>query len=143
MPIKNLVLKPAAVSSVAFVEKTRYYRGFSTVFNSQNSKLYDLDLVRQDLLNHFNTRRGERVMNPSFGSIIWDIIFDPLTDELKSDISDDIRQILYSDPRIIPENVNFYEREHGIIIEITVRYTESDQSEVLKLTFDKEKGIAF
>ena len=40
-------------------------------------KLTDVDLVKRDLLNHFNTRRGERVMNPEFGTIIYDLLMDP------------------------------------------------------------------
>ena len=61
----------------------KMYRGISTV-NEANSSfaLYDIGLIKQDLLNHFHIRQGEKLENPEFGTIIWDILFDPLTDEV-------------------------------------------------------------
>ena len=50
------------------------YKGFSTVAGVKSNQLYDLDIIKQDLINHFYTRKGERVMNPDFGSIIWDLL---------------------------------------------------------------------
>jgi len=40
------------------------YNGFSTYNRSKHFRLTDFDLVRQDLMNHFNTRKGEKLMNP-------------------------------------------------------------------------------
>ena len=55
-------------------------KGFSTVsLDTENFSLYDLDLIKQDLINHFYVRQGERLMNPTFGTIIWDLLFEPLT----------------------------------------------------------------
>lgn len=142
MPIKNLVIKPASANTAVAVKKSQFYRGYSTVYNSKNPKVYDTEIVKQDLLNYLNTRKGERVMNPSFGTIIWDVIFDPLTDVIKEEIRNDLGKILNSDPRFIPLNVNFYEREHGLIIEITVEYSNTDQTETLIINFDKDKGLA-
>ena len=30
----------------------------------------DIELIKQDLFNHFYTRQGERLMNPTYGTII-------------------------------------------------------------------------
>ena len=53
------------------VVTSRAYRGLSTV-NPENtsSTLYDLALIKQDLLNHFHIRQGEKLHNPKFGTII-------------------------------------------------------------------------
>jgi len=59
------------------------YRGFSTLNRRNNFRVSDYDLVRQDLFNHFNIRKGEKLMNPNFGTIIWNMLFDPLTSETK------------------------------------------------------------
>ena len=64
---------------------TSTFRGYSSVGTSFLSPVrYDLDLARQDLLNHFNTRKGERIMLPEFGSIVWDMLFEPLDEKNKS-----------------------------------------------------------
>ena len=60
------------------------YKGFSTISpDAENFALFDFDLIKQDLLNHFNIRQGERLMNPKFGTIIWDLLFEPLTEDIK------------------------------------------------------------
>ena len=76
-------------------EKTsQFYVGFSSLDpTTANSKLYDFDLIKQDIINHFNTRKGERVMNPTFGTIIWDLLMEPLTQQVKELLNQDIIQI--------------------------------------------------
>ena len=47
------------------------FQGFSTKTNQFfPDRLYDIDLAKQDLLNEIYTRKGERVMEPQFGSIV-------------------------------------------------------------------------
>jgi phage baseplate assembly protein W len=55
------------------------YTGYSS-YNYQSSKSFkmtNIDIVEMDLLNHIFTRRGERVMMPTFGTRIPDMAFDP------------------------------------------------------------------
>lgn len=76
------------------------YKGFSTVVRQKPPyTVTDVELVKIDLLNHFNTKKGERVMMPNFGSSIHEVIMDPL-DALSIDIiREDVRAVLSSDPR--------------------------------------------
>jgi CRISPR/Cas system-associated protein Cas7 (RAMP superfamily) len=52
--------------------QSRAYRGISTT-NPENTSfnLYDIALIKQDIINHFHIRVGERLENPEFGTIIW------------------------------------------------------------------------
>ena len=70
---------------------SNFYVGFSSL-NPENtsSKLYDLELIKQDILNHCNTRKGQRVMNPTFGTIIWDLLMEPLTPNIRNLLTKDI-----------------------------------------------------
>jgi phage baseplate assembly protein W len=115
------------------------YRGFSTQTNSKKFRLADFDLVRQDLINHFGIRKGEKLMNPEFGTIIWNMLFDPLTPEVRKVIIDDIKQIIGYDPRLAVDQVILDEYEHGLQIEIDLRYVTTDQRNILKLRFDRER----
>jgi phage baseplate assembly protein W len=141
MAIKKLVIKPTATTMNYGVRTAHIYKGFSSAKASQNFKTYDIECIRQDIINHFNTRKGERVMNPNYGTIIWDAIFEPLTEDLRNSISDDIKQIIQSDPRVIAEDIKVDEFQSGILLEITLRYQTNNLSSVLKLTFDKELGL--
>lgn len=78
----------------------RKFKGFSTVNKEHTDwRLYDEDLAKQDLLNEIYTRKGERLMIPSFGYIVWDLLFDPLTEEVKAAIEQDTIRIVSKDPR--------------------------------------------
>ena len=114
------------------------YRGYNTVGNlGPKTRLEDAQLIRQDLINHFNIRRGEKLMRPNFGTIIWDSLFEPLTDELRDAIVEDVNRIVNYDPRIIAESVLVDEYENGIIIEARVRYRNTNETENLRLQFDQ------
>jgi len=73
---KEITVKGNTRPDYGIGEKT--YKGFSTV-NPDNIgfQLYDLQLVKQDIINHFHIRQGELLSNPNFGTIIWDILYEP------------------------------------------------------------------
>lgn len=143
MAYKNLVITPPQLKNVSKTKTSQFYRGFSTVDESTtNVKLYDFELIKQDLLNQFNTRKGERVMNPEFGSVIWDLIFEPLTSDVKQLIASDIDRVVTSDPRVIPTLINIVEQDYGFLLELTLNYRGTDVSEDMILNFDKTSSLA-
>lgn len=113
------------------------YFGFSTYNRQRKFKLTDFELVRQDLYNHFHIRKGEKLMNPNFGTIIWDLLFEPFTDSIKNIITDEIKKIVQYDPRIIVDNVNVTELDFGIQLEVELRYALSNQAAKMRFQFDK------
>ena len=102
----------------------------------------DTVLIRQDLMNHFNTRMGERVMNPDFGCIIWNYIFDPFTDEVRYNVIENLQDIIKSDPRVVLRNIDVAEYEHGLQVELTLAYVDADVTEDMVVTFDGQSGKA-
>jgi uncharacterized protein len=143
MAYKNLVITPPKYTNQDTAKSSQYYRGFSTQDNTTRSvTLYDTALVKQNLINQLNTVKGERLMNPEFGTIIWNLIYDPLTDALKQQIQEDIDRILASDPRIRPIKVMLVEQDYGLLIEASLTYTNSDQVDNMKFSFDKEIGLS-
>jgi phage baseplate assembly protein W len=112
------------------------YKGFSTVGRTKKYRLTDHDLIKQDLVNHFYIRKGEKLMNPNFGTIIWNVLFEPMTDDLKAVIIADIKQVASYDPRLSIDNVVVTEFEQGIQVELQLRDVESNQINVMNLRFD-------
>lgn len=118
------------------------YRGFSTVnTTSENFVLYDFELIKQDLLNHFHIRQGERLMQPRFGTIIWDLLFEPLTEQIKSLIVQNVNEILNHDPRIQAGNVLVTPYESGLQIQCTLKYVPYNIQQSLQLKFDQANGL--
>ena len=79
----------------------RKFKGYSTVGKEYgNFKIYDIELAKRDLLNEMYTRKGERLMSPTYGYIVWDVLFDPLTDDVVDIIREDTLRIINRDPRL-------------------------------------------
>ena len=116
------------------------YRGFSTVGRNRKFRLTDFELVKQDLINHFYIRKGEKLMNPNFGTIIWNVVHEPLTEDLKSVIISDIKSIAEYDPRISIDNVVITEFDQGIQVELQLRYVLTNQTNLLNLQFDNQNS---
>ena len=113
------------------------FRGFSSRADKQNFKLYDFEVAKQDLINRLSVRKGERVENPEFGTIIYDAIFEPFTEALKQVIVDDVTANMNADPRIATEEILVTEADKGIAIQATIRYVPLNITEKLQFNFDE------
>lgn len=129
-------------NSTQYGVSSRAYRGISTV-NPENNEtvLYDLALIKQDILNHFHIRQGEKLSDPEFGTIIWDVLFDPLTEQLKEAIVENVTTVVNYDPRVQVTNVSIDQYESGLQIEIDLSYLPYNISENLRLQFDQNAGF--
>jgi phage baseplate assembly protein W len=116
---------------------TQVFKGFSSRADQNNFRLYDFELIKQDLINRLSVRKGERVENPEFGTIIYDCIFEPLTNALKQAIADDITQNLNADPRISSSDITVSETEKGIAVQATITYVPYNITEKLTFSFDE------
>ena len=77
-------------------------------------------------------------MNPEFGTIIWDMIFEPLNEEIKTTIIQDIKRIVANDPRIAAQNVIVTQYERGLQIELDLIYIQTNQTAKLAVQFDQQ-----
>ena len=119
------------------------YKGFSTINNDfGSSKLNDTDLIKRDLLNHFAIRKGEKLMNGEFGTSLRDLIMDPLTDETKAIVIQEVNAVIENDPRVRSEGITLDEYENGLQIEMSVRYVLDNQVENLVVRFDRPDNAA-
>jgi len=118
-----------------FKSKFKGYSSIGTTFLSPS--LYDLELAKQDLMNHFNTRKGERVMMPEFGSIVWDLLFDPLDNSTINLIDADVRKIIANDPRWALQSVSISEQPNALNIEVVATYVPTNQTIILPIEYNK------
>ena len=69
------------------------FKGFSTADKIRAPyTLVDSELVKRDLLNQLYTKKGERVMRPEYGTIIYDLLMDPNIPELEEIVKEEIKQ---------------------------------------------------
>jgi phage baseplate assembly protein W len=113
------------------------YNGFSTYNRSKKFRLSDFELAKQDLFNHLHIRKGEKLMNPKFGTIIWDMLFEPLTEEVKTTIADDLNTIVSYDPRLTVNSLKLTAYQNGIQVAIELTFVQTNQRDLLKMNFDR------
>jgi phage baseplate assembly protein W len=116
------------------------YRGFSTLSNQKKFTLTDFDLAQRDLLNHFNIRKGSKLMQPGFGTIIWDQLFEPLDQTTQDLISSDIQRIISYDPRLRVGSISVTQQTNGLQIELSLTYIPTDQTQLLVMNFDQNSS---
>jgi hypothetical protein len=80
-------------------------------------------------------------MNPMFGTIIWDLLMEPLTEQVKEALTNDITRICNADPRVYPIQIKINEEERGYFVEITLAMKNTDQRTTLRLSFDQQIGL--
>jgi phage baseplate assembly protein W len=116
----------------------KLYKGFSTVNNPfGNWRQTDLQALKQDLNNHFGIRKGEKLMNPDFGSNIKLMVMEQLDESTKQAIITDVNEVINNDPRLKASSVDLIEFEQGIQINIQMVYPEYDISNTINLTYTR------
>jgi len=139
---KQVSVKRSNNSDRVTTERSPTYRGFSTVNTELNSHvLHDIALIKQDLINHFHIRQGEKLSDPEFGTIIWDILFEPLTDTVKNAIVENVSRIINYDPRVQVNKITVDSYERGIQIECELAYLPYSIVEKMQLKFDEDSGF--
>lgn len=123
---------------MAIPPRTRLFIGYSSVDTSIKRTQYtDLELIKRDLVNNFYTRKRERVMHPDFGSIIWDMLFEPMTSDNLQLIIDDCYQIVAADGRVQIRDIKLTEYDNGLQLQIDLYYQPLDIVEVFSIEFDR------
>lgn len=113
--------------------------GFST-FGKQRPPftLENLELAKQDLMYSFHTRKGERVMRPDFGSIIFDLLFEPFDEDTKQAVVDDAMKLIDEDPRFSMVSIDVRELEHTLRLDIELLYIPLDVVSSLAIEYDRQ-----
>ena len=132
-----------------FSTKKFTYNGASEITGLQDNNfgpysLTDNNIIIMDLINHFNIRKGEKLMNPNFGCLIWDRLFDPLTPALKNAIVNDITDIINSDPRIsVLKQISVQQDTSGtaILLDAQIVIKSTNELVILNLAFDGTTGV--
>jgi len=115
------------------------YRGFSSINeNVEGYALYDFDLIKQDIINHFHIRKGEKLSDPNFGTIIWDMLYEPFTTENKEAIIADVAEIINYDNRVTADQVFVDTTDDGIEVSALLTFLPYNISEQMLFKFDKQ-----
>ena len=74
---------------------------------------------------------------PTYGSIVHDLVFEPLTSDIRKLIEDDLTQIINDDPRVNLTSINLSESDHTVTASISVDLLP--EKEPITLTIDLQR----
>lgn len=112
--------------------------GLDLPFSGQavfNSTFQTKDALKINLINYFLTNKGERMLNPTFGSSIRELLFENINqnalEEIKTIVKNDLNTFF---PRVIPTRLELFSDPDTHIVSLFMRYAIKDaniQDEVL------------
>tara|TARA_B110000503_G_scaffold45254_2_gene74025 strand:+ start:4319 stop:4690 length:372 start_codon:yes stop_codon:yes gene_type:complete len=115
------------------------YKGFSTVGQVRAPyTLIDGDLIKADLLNELYTKRGERVMRPTYGTRIWDILMNPLDQYVVSEIKEEIERVVGKDTRVEMTDIFTAVLDHTISITLHLKFKPYLSEDTLFVQYARE-----
>ena len=116
--------------------------GFNTINQYKKFTLTDFELIKRDLLNAFNIRQGQLPGRPSYGTVLWDYVFEPQTTQTQNAINAEVQRVAGGDPRIFISDVQSSPQENGILIEIQLTVVPTQNAEILSIFFDQQQRKA-
>lgn len=122
----------------------RLFYGYSTVdTNVKNQQFADIELIQRDLLNAFYTRPGERVMMPTFGCGIWNLLYEPFDTFTTQRVIEEVQKVISSEPRVQANNVAVSVYDQGMQIQMDLYYVPFRVVQTFSLDFDKRTAESY
>lgn len=126
------------------ITRKPFFVGFNTV-NQPNPpySLTNLELVKRDILNHFATPLGARVMLPAFGTRIFEYLFDPFDEMTKNAIIEDAVRVVRSDPRVELVSVDVFQEDQALNVIMVLLFKPESITDNLFVTFSLKDRETF
>lgn len=105
-------------------------------------RLTDRELVIRDFTNAMNIPQGSKPGNPSYGTTVWQYIFEPNDPTTSAKIEEELIRLASMDPRLTLEQVNIYAMDTGIVVEMQVSVSPFNDVQLLQVIFDQTTGSA-
>ena len=116
--------------------------GFNTQNQFKKFTLIDAPLVKRDLLNAFNIRQGQIPGRPQYGTALWDNLFENQTSETDNSILAEIQRVAGGDPRLQLGQVQVFNQQNGMLIQIEIVILPSTTAQQLSIFFDQQTRTA-
>ena len=116
--------------------------GFNTQNQFKKFTLVDGELIKRDLLNAFNITQGQLPGRPSYGTTLWDFLFENQDQVTMAAILREVQRVAGGDPRVYLSDVNVYPQQNGVLIELEVQFVPNTDAQLLSVFFDQQQRRA-
>ena len=116
--------------------------GFNTINQNKYFTLTDFELIKRDLLNAFNIRQGELIGVPSYGTTLWNNLFENQTQDTLNTVYDEIQRVAGGDPRIYINAIEVFPQQNGLLLQLELTVVPSTDAQRLSIFFDQTQRVA-
>lgn len=117
--------------------------GISLPFTGQavfNSTFTTKDAIKNNIINFFLTGKGERFLNPGFGTSLRNLLFDNITEEKIQQIDSEIKTALRNNfPSVVPTNISTTADPDNNTVSFSMNYeiAETGIEDFLNINFEQ------
>lgn len=112
------------------------------VNNNSGFTLVDAQLVIQDFINALNIRKGTKVGQPGYGTILWDLLFEPNDNTLLLQVENEVRRVASLDPRLQINIVSIYPSNNGVLLEMELAVVPFNQAQLFTIFINRQSNTA-
>ena len=116
--------------------------GFNTINQNKYFTLTDFELIKRDLLNAFNIRQGELIGLPSYGTTLWNNLFENQTQDTLNTVYEEIQRVAGGDPRIYINAIEVFPQQNGLLLQLELTVVPSTDAQRLSIFFDQTQRVA-
>jgi len=118
------------------------YIGFNTINQNKKFTLTDFELIQRDLLNAFSIRQGELPGRPSYGTTVYEYLFENQADQMQQAIKDEIQRVASGAPRLFLNDIQVFPQNNGILIQLEITIVQTTEAKILAIFFDSQQQTA-
>ncbi len=123
---------------MAILQQSKIFVGYSTLdTDSKQQQFADIPLIKRDLYNHFNTIPGQRVMMPTYGCAVWNLLFEPFDEAVKDAVVAECTKVVSSDSRVILQSITVNEFNQGLVVQMELLYQPYNVIDTFSIEFDR------
>ena len=116
--------------------------GFNTINQNKYFTLTDFELIKRDLLNAFNIRQGELIGVPSYGTTLWNNLFENQTQDTLNTVYEEIQRVAGGDPRIYINAIEVFPQQNGLLLQLELTVVPSTDAQRLSIFFYQTQRVA-
>ena len=110
--------------------------------SSNKYSVTDDEAVVLNFLNALNIPQGSKPGKPSYGTNLWNFIFEPNDNETATQLREELIRVSRLDPRLILNTVEIYAKDNGIVASIELAVSPANQVRDIAILFNQETNTA-
>ena len=115
----NLVIN---VSSIQKNSEGKIYKDIKLPLTNKFEANYDINAIKQSIRNIFSWRRGQRILDPLFGNIIYEYVYEPINNLTIKNLREAVLNMLKYEPRIDVIDLEIYPNNDQNTINVKLQY---------------------